>query len=255
MKLNKRQRQILKSIREDGFGTISDLSTRFDVTPQTVRRDINRLCDEGHLVRYHGGATVPQSSVENLAYSARQVLNHDAKRRIGRAVAAYIPHHASLFINIGTTTEEVAGALTEHRGLRVITNNLNVANTLCESESCEVIIAAGVVRNRDRGIIGEATTDFIRQFKVDYGVIGISGIDLDGTLLDYDYREVRVAQSIIENSRHVLLVADHSKFARNALVRLGSLDEVDAIFTDEPIPDEMADVVAQSGTDVRVAGR
>jgi DeoR family glycerol-3-phosphate regulon repressor len=99
-----------------------------------------------------------------------------------------------------------------------------------------VIVAGGVVRARDRGIVGEATIDLIRQFRVDFGVIGISGIDLDGTLLDFDYQEVRVAQAIIANSRQVFLAADHTKFGRNAMVRLGGLEDIDALFTDMAPP-------------------
>ena len=112
-----------------------------------------------------------------------------------------MPNHASLFINIGTTTEEVAKALHEHKGLSVVTNNLNVALILSHKPDFRVIVAGGLVRARDHGIIGELTIDLIRQFKVDIGIIGISGIDRDGALLDFDYREVRVAQAIMENSR------------------------------------------------------
>ena len=168
-------------------------------------------------------------------------------------MAQHIPDQSSLLINIGTTTEEVAKALADHADMRVITNNLNVAVLLCDNPSFEVIVAGGVVRRRDRGVIGEATIDFIKQFKVDFGIIGISGIDLDGTLLDFDYREVRVSQAIIANSRKVLLVTDHSKFGRSAMVRLGPISEVDMLFTDRPPPEAMAELLAQAEVQVFVA--
>ena len=151
-------------------------------------------------------------------------------------MAEQIPDNASLFINIGTTTEEVAKALAGHKNLRVITNNLNVATLLCANPSFEVIVSGGVVRP-DRGVIGESTVDFFRQFKVDYGIIGISGIDNDGTLLDFDYREVRVAQSIIENARQVFLATDHTKFGQTPMVRLCHISEIDALFTDRTPPE------------------
>ena len=113
-----------------------------------------------------------------------------------------------LFINIGTTTEAVSKALLDHDGLMVITNNINVANRMRVYPSIEVVIAGGVVRGSDGGIVGEAAVDFIRQFKVDYAVIGASAIDHDGALLDFDFREVKVAQAIIANARHVILVSD-----------------------------------------------
>ena len=247
-----RQKEILEMAQQKGFVSIEELTQGFAVTPQTIRRDINFLCNHGMLRRYHGGAGLT-SSVENVDYSTRQVLCLEEKRRIARLVARHIPERASLFINIGTTTEEVAKALGEHQGLRIITNNLNVAALLSGNPNFEVIVAGGVVRQRDRGIIGEATIDFIRQFKVDYGVIGISGIDIDGTLLDFDYREVRVSQAIIESARKVLLVADHTKFGRNAMVRLGHLSEIDTLFTDQQPPEEIVSILAESNVGLYVA--
>lgn len=250
--LNQRQERIIVLVRERGFVAIEALADHFDVTPQTIRRDINQLCDLGLMRRYHGGAGLP-SSVENLAYQTRQVLNRAEKARIAGIVAAEVPDNASLFINIGTTTEEVAKALVDHRGLRIITNNLNVASILADQPDFEVIVAGGLVRSRDKGIVGEATLDTIQQFKVDIGIIGISGIDDDGSLLDFDYREVRVAQAIIRNSRRVFLATDHTKFGRNALVRLGHMNEIDAVFTDRAPPPEMRSIVEEAEVDLHIA--
>lgn len=248
-----RRHAIVELVRRQGFAPIETLAQQFAVTPQTIRRDINHLSADGALQRFHGGAGLP-SSVENLAYPARQVLCLEEKRRIARLVARHVPDHASLFINIGTTTEEAARALLHHKGLSVVTNNLNVAGILAGNPDFRVIVAGGVVRSRDRGIVGEATLDLIRQFKVDIGIVGISGIDLDGALLDFDYREVRAAQAIIENSRRTFLTADHTKFGRNAMVRLGSIEQIDALFTDRAPPRALCDLLRQADVDLRIAG-
>ena len=236
MNLPPRQQQILELVRERGYVSIEEMAQLFVVTPQTIRRDINQLADANLLRRYHGGAAY-DSSVENTAYAMRADQMRDEKQRIGEAIAAQIPDHASLFINIGTTTEAIAKALLHHRGLRVITNNLNVAAILSSNPECEVIVAGGVVRARDRGIVGEAAVDFIRQFRVDIALIGISGIEPDGSLRDFDYREVKVAQTIIEHAREVWLAADHSKFNRPAMVQLATLPQIDRLFTDAPPPE------------------
>ena len=236
--LNLRQKQIVDLVRQQGFAAVDEMAQNFDVTPQTIRRDINELCKHGLVRRFHGGVGL-NSSVENVAYETRKVLMLEEKKKIAQKVASYIPDRASVFIDIGTTTEEVARALRDHEGLRVITNDLNVATILSGNKTCEVIIAGGVVRSRDRGITGEATIDFIRQFKVDFGIIGVSAIDPDGTLLDYDYHEVRVAQAIIENSRKVFLATDHTKFGRNAVVKLGHLSQISALFCDKEPPKEI----------------
>jgi DeoR family glycerol-3-phosphate regulon repressor len=252
--VSRRQAQIVEGIRSKGFVSIDDLAREFKLTPQTIRRDINALADEGLVRRYHGGAGMV-TTIENVAYSDRQILCLKEKQAIARMAARHIPNKASLFINIGTTTEEVAKALSDHTQMRIITNNLNVASIVSGNDSFEVIVTGGVVRSRDRGIIGEATIDFINQFKVDVGIIGISGIDYDGTLLDFDYREVRAARAIIDNSRRVFLVTDHTKFGRNAMVRLGNIAEIDALFTDRYPPQPLLELLERDEIQLFVAGK
>ncbi len=244
---NPRQAGVLETVRELGSVTVDALAERFGVTLQTVRRDVKLLAEAGLLARFHGGVRLPASTTENIAYRQRQQLNEDAKRRIARAVAAQVPDGCSLILNIGTTVEAVARELLARRGLRVITNNLNVAALLSDNPDCEVIVAGGLVRPRDRGIIGEATVEFISQFRVDIGLIGISGIEADGTLRDFDYREVKVAQAIIRASRQVWLVADHSKFNRPAMVEMGRLAQVDALFTDIAPPPAFQTLLTDAG--------
>jgi DeoR family glycerol-3-phosphate regulon repressor len=193
------------------------------------------------------------SSTRNVAYNERKILHYEEKQKIAQLAARHIPDQASLFISIGTTTEAVAHALSGHERLSVITNNLNVASILRKNKNFEVIVAGGLVRHRDGGLTGQATIDFIQQFRVDYGIIGISGIDLDGALLDFDYREVRAARAIIENSRKIFLAADHTKFGRNAMVRLGNIEEIDAVFTDRLPPLPLQDVMKHAEVDLFVA--
>jgi DeoR family glycerol-3-phosphate regulon repressor len=252
---NPRQLKLLDVVRARGSVTVDELAERLGVTLQTVRRDVQRLAESGLLTRFHGGVRVPSSTIENIAHTQRESLHAEGKAAIARAVAAEVPNDCSLIINIGTTTEAIARALLGHRGLRVITNHLNVAAILSGNPQCEVIVAGGVVRTRDRGIIGEPAVDFIRQFKVDIALIGISGIEADGTLRDFDYREVKVAQAIIEHAREVWLAADHSKFNRPAMVELARLSQIDRLFTDEDPPEPFPALLADAGVRLDVAGR
>jgi DeoR family glycerol-3-phosphate regulon repressor len=237
MSPNPRQLTLLEVVQAQGSVTVEYLADKLGVTLQTVRRDVQRLADNGLLTRFHGGVRVPRSTVENIAHQQRELLNTASKTRIANAVAAAVPDDCSLILNIGTTTECIARALLHHKGLRVITNNLNVASILSANANCEVIVVGGVVRGRDRGIVGEAAVDFICQFKVDIAIIGISGIEADGSLRDFDYREVKVSQTIIAHAREVWLAADISKFNRPAMVEVGNLTQIDRLFTDAPPPD------------------
>ena len=251
---NPRQTELIDEVRLRGSVSVEALAEKFGVTLQTVRRDVQRLSEAGLVARFHGGVRVPVSTTENIAYRQRQALQADGKTQIARAIAQRVPEGCSLILNIGTTIEAVARELLRHKGLRVITNNLNVAAILSDNPDCEVIVAGGVVRARDRGIVGEATVDFIRQFRVDIGLVGISGIEDDGSLRDYDYREVKVARAIIEQSRQVWMAADHSKFGRPAMVRLARMDEIDMVFTDQHPPEPFGQLMTDAGVECVVAG-
>jgi DeoR family transcriptional regulator, glycerol-3-phosphate regulon repressor len=250
--LSPRQNQILALARKNGSVGVDELAGHFEVTPQTIRKDLNELCDTRQLTRTHGGAML-SSGVENMAYESRRQLAATEKQLIGRLAASLIPNNCSLFINIGTTTEEVARALTHHEGLLVITNNIHVASILSPVPRIEVIVVGGIVRKTDGGIVGETAVDAIRQFKVDHAVMGVSAIDEEGALLDFDYREVRAAQAIISNSRNVILAADNTKFSRTAPVRIGHMADVDVFVTDRTPPDSVQDLCRHKGVDIALA--
>lgn len=244
-----RQAEILTLARTQGRVEVDDLAVRFAVTPQTIRKDLNDLCDQKLLSRVHGGAILA-SGVENLNYEARRQIAAEEKRGIGAAAAALIPNKTSLFINIGTTTEEVARALRGHEDLLVITNNLNVALMLHTQPRFEVIVAGGPVRRTDGAVVGAAAVDLIRQFKVDTAVIGVSAIDEDGALLDFDYREVRVSQAIIENARRVILVADRLKLERSAPVRIAHLSQIQTFVTDHLPSERLRSLCTAHGVEI-----
>ncbi|MHB2165806.1 DeoR/GlpR family DNA-binding transcription regulator [Alsobacter sp. R-9] len=251
--ISQRQKDIVALARSTGRVSVEDLAARFDVSPQTIRKDLNDLCDQRLMSRVHGGAVVA-SGVENLSYEARRFIAREQKVAIGKAAAALVPNGASLFINIGTTTEEVAKALADHEGLLVITNNLHVAATLYPRPRIEVIVAGGPVRRSDGGVVGSAAVDLIGQFKVDYAVVGTSAIDPDGALLDFDYQEVRVSRAIIGNARHVILVADRTKLDRSAPVRIGHLRDVGTLVTDHLASDALRDLCRREGIRVVETG-
>jgi DeoR family glycerol-3-phosphate regulon repressor len=245
MNQTQRHEKIIALIKQHGFMSIDDLVSTCAVTPQTIRRDLNQLANTGVISRYHGGAGLNRSW-ENTPYQERKTQNSDVKEKIADAVAAMIPDGASLFINIGTTTELIATKLLNHSNLHVVTNNIHVATILSAKEDFSVIIAAGEVRYRDGGIIGEATCDFISQFRMDYGIIGISGISADGALLDFDFREVKVSQAILEHTQHVILAADYSKFERRAMVEQGHISQVDCLVCDQPPPPAIKKIIEEN---------
>lgn len=238
MSLSFRQSDILDIAKDEGRVTVEGLADRFQVTVQTIRRDLSELSDAGMLDRVHGGAVL-RSGVTNIDYEDRRALNHEVKTRIAARCAADIPDGSSVFINIGTSTEAVARHLLQHKNLMVVTNNMNVAAILAENPDCQIVVAGGVLRRTDSGLVGDLAVSTIQRFKFDHAIIGCSALDNDGDLLDFDLQEVLVSQTIIAQARQTSLVADQSKFARTAPARIASLADVDAIYTDAPLPEDL----------------
>ena len=246
---NFRQKEILELARKEGKVTVDGLASRYDVTVQTIRRDLSDLADSGRLNRVHGGAVVP-SGVVNIQYEERRRLNEEGKKAIAVRCAQEIPDGASVFMNIGTTTEAVAHELLDHDNLLVVTNNLNIANILAANHSCEIILAGGVLRRADGGIVGGLTVDMVKQFKFDYSILGCSAIDADGDLLDFDGQEVIVSSTAIKRSRKVIVVADHLKFKRKAPLAICSLADVTMLFTDSDLSKDLKSDCVQWETEV-----
>jgi DeoR family glycerol-3-phosphate regulon repressor len=250
-KLSKRQDDILSLAEQEGYVSVENLAEAFTVTQQTIRRDINYLCNQELLVRTHGGAFY-SSGVNNFAYKSRKYLASDEKSEIANAVAEIIPNHSSVILNIGTTTEKVAESLLSHQGLKVVTNNINIVNIFAHSDDAKVWLAGGKVRKSDSAVIGESTADFIKQFKVDYAVVGVSAIDNDGLLMDFDQREVMVSRAIFECSRKLILVADNIKFDRTAPMVIGNISEIDILVTNNQPSPEITNICNENNVEVIV---
>jgi len=252
MKSTARHAAILDQARRAGKVQANPLAQTLGVAVQTIRRDLRGLCNAGLLERVHGGAVLPLG-VRNVGYDDRRGLNRDAKQRIAQRAAQLIPDHATLFLNIGTTTEAVARALRHHRDLMVVTNNLNVANILAAHDSCDVVVAGGRLRRADGGLVGDLAALAIARFKVDFAIIGASAVDPEGDLLDFDPEEVRVSRQIIDAARARMVVADASKLTRKAPVRIASLSEVEHFVTDRIPSERIVNALSDWGTALHVA--
>lgn len=197
MDANDRQNEIMNLLTAQDRVEVEDLARRFGVSLQTVRTDLRDLSARGQLSRVHGGA-VRIASAANRGYAERRSLNADSKRAMAALAAEVIPENCSIALNIGTSTEMVARALSSHRGLTVLSNNINIINMMMEDDSKDLILAGGAIRKSDGAIVGEDAVEFFARYKVDFAIIGASALDADGAILDHDAREVSVARAILK---------------------------------------------------------
>ncbi|NRB19102.1 MAG: DeoR/GlpR transcriptional regulator [Rhodobacteraceae bacterium] len=254
MDANTRQSEILKLLDHHDRVEVEDLASHFNVSLQTVRADLRDLSARNALSRVHGGA-VRISSAANRAYADRRKLNAAGKLEMAAMAADLIPENCSIALNIGTSTEQVARALATHRGLTVLSNNINIINTMMGGQTKELILVGGTVRQSDGAIVGEDAVEFISRYKVDFAIIGASALDADGAVMDHDAREVSVARAILKNARTKVLVCDSSKFQLSAPVRICSVADLDVVITDQPVPRQFAEAAALAGTRILSAAQ
>jgi len=253
MDITSRQETILDLLRTHGAVEVDDLAARFNLTTQTIRHDLRGLDERGLLRRTHGGAR-RVDSVTTREYADRRTHLGAEKRAIGMRAAALIPDNCSITLNIGTTTEQVAQALSGHRNLMIMSNNINIINQFMGTTDKKVVMVGGAVRQSDGAVVGQDAVEFISRYKVDYAVIGASALDADGAVLDYDVREVSVARAILRNSRTRILVCDASKFDTSAPVRICDIADLDYFVTDRPPPAPFAETAQAAGTRLIIAG-
>ena len=249
--LNGRQLEIVDIVGSQGFATIETLAQRFNVSAQTIRRDIILMDELGVLQRFHGGAGVADGSVR-LGYARKQSTQEDSKSRIGKAVAGLVPPGATVFLDVGTTVEAVARSLTM-TPLRVFTNCMPIGGIMADQPGVEICMLGGVVRGADGSLVGDMTIEAIGRFKVEFAVIGCSGFDDDGFPMDFDLMKVAVKHAMAARAERVVLVADATKFLRQAVVRLNRLAAGFTLVTDEKPDSKLSDLLGKHGVEIIVA--
>ena len=241
-----RHAQILARLNSLGFQSIADLSEALNVSAQTLRRDVNELAMQGKCRRSHGGIW-PLQGLRNTDYAERREIGYEAKKRVAALVADQVPDGSSIFLGIGTTLELCATALAHKKNLRVMTNNLHAVVALARNAETEICIPGGRVRNLDLDMVSAEAHGFFNRYAVDIGIFGVGAISLDGMLLDFHEDEAHMRRVLARNCRRQFLAFDASKFDRRATVREGLITDVDAIFTDRPLPSNIFEMVNAAG--------
>ena len=245
-----RSPEIIKLANQQSIVRVEELAEYFNVSLQTIRKDLNELCSDGQLERVHGGAIIP-SHIENIEYEQRKNINLLGKQAIGQECAKKIPNEICLFMGIGTSTETAAKLLLAHKNLLIVTNNLNIANVLKNNTKSEVVITGGNLRKSDGALIGQPALETIKNFKFDLAILGCSALDSEGNMLDFDTQEILVNQSIISQADKTYLLADHTKFLRKAPVKIAPLSMIDCFFTDNKLEPELLEKCRSWNTEVR----
>ena len=235
VRVPERQAAILEAVRANGAASVADLATRFNVTHQTIRRDLRALETRGLLQKAFGGAFA-SPGVAAHGYDERHGTLTGVKRRLKLALEEFLTPQATLFIGLGTTFDSLHEVLARHPGVLIATPNLEVAHSCALKTDATGYIFGGYVRNKVAAVLTIAD-DSRRRFKFDAAVIGASAIDRDGSVLEFDPMEVDLVHYVLEQSRQVILVAHDEKFGQRSPHVVTHQTQVDVLITNgDPRP-------------------
>lgn len=241
---NHRQQEIIDALRRAGGSLrVGALAAELNVTHETVRRNIRTLADHGLVEKMHGGVRLSGGPApeEEGTFEQRFGENIAAKKSVARRAAELIPDRASLFLDIGSTTAHIADALRSHHALTIVTNSIYVASRLATRNENRVFMAGGRLRSHDGGAFGRDAMDFAANFNTEFALLSSAGITAHQGFALFDLEEAQFSRLIMQRAARRIMVADSSKFGREAPIVIGDPSQVDVLVTDQaPPPDIMA---------------
>jgi DeoR/GlpR family transcriptional regulator of sugar metabolism len=229
-----RHQQILALVSERGVVSIAELTERLGVSHMTIRRDVQKLEEQGAVLSVSGGVCSAERLAAEPSHLTKTALYNDEKRAIGRLAAQHIPRHSCIYLDAGTTTLALARELVDRDDLLVVTNDFMVANLLMEASSCRVIHTGGTVCRENRSCIGEAAAHSLRQLAIDIAFISASCWGPRG-LFTPDEDKVTVKKAVSEVSGKCVLLSDSSKFGKIATWLALALAQFEVIITDKQL--------------------
>jgi DeoR family transcriptional regulator of aga operon/DeoR family fructose operon transcriptional repressor len=251
--LHQRRSEIIAKVREQRTVKVSDLMQEFHVSIETIRRDMEYLEKKGYLRRVYGGAVLHGLYGEEPEYHNREIANYPQKQAIGKKTAEFINDGDTLFIDVGTTTMEVAKYLRGKKNLTVITNATLIAHELIQHEDCRVILLGGEIRRGELSVSGDISDTNIKNFYATKTLLGIGGIALEAGITDYHVQEASTRRIMIEHSNEVIGVADYSKFGVIAMNHVCPIEKIHILVTDWTTPAKVIADYRARGLTVHIA--
>jgi DeoR/GlpR family transcriptional regulator of sugar metabolism len=250
----RRRTELVRLARTRGQVTVAEIAGLFEVSADTVRRDLDLLAERGLLTRTHGGAVASDGLVtRDTPFAERLMTRKDAKARIARAAASLISDGETLIVNGGSTTRAFAAELHTRRNLMVVTNNLGIPPVLGGEAVRDVYVLGGQYRAEAQVTIGELGFAPVPGISADTAVIGVGGVSVAAGLSTTLLAEAAMIAAMIAAARRTIVLADASKFGHNAFAHIGALAQAHVLVTDAAPPPDLAHALAEAKVDVVVA--
>ncbi|WP_433077161.1 DeoR/GlpR family DNA-binding transcription regulator [Dactylosporangium sp. CA-052675] len=249
-----RRREIVELVRIGGRVQAAELSARFSVNAETIRRDLSALEAAGELDRVHGGAVARGTLTVEGRVSSRMAERREEKLAIARAAAAEIPPFGAIFIEAGSTTGHLADLLPDRGDLLIVTNALQIALALTDLGHSTVMTIGGRVRPASYAEVDTWALERLAALRFDVAFVGANAVDLAWGLSTMDPAEAAVKAAILASAQKSVLLTDHTKFGLRAACRYGSVKDIDLVVTDPGLDPAAAEEIRALGTGIRLAG-
>jgi DeoR family transcriptional regulator of aga operon len=252
MLIEERRQHILSLIQKHGRVLVDELSNDLKLSKITIRKDLDYLQSRNLLIRTHGGALSPQAgALSDPTIQEKGELHHEEKVKIARAAAAMISDGQCVILDSGTTTTEIARALTSFRHLTIITNALNIATDLARTDF-EIVMIGGTLRKNSLSVVGPLAEDVLREMHADVVFLGVDGFDIEIGLTTPNVLEARVNRAMVKAAQTVVAVCDSSKFNRRSLSLIVGTTEIDRVITDSSLPADQVKAIRDAGIEVTI---
>lgn len=227
-----RRNEILTQLRQEGRVIVADLSKKYDVTEETIRRDLEKIEQDGFAERTYGGAVLKENSKDELPFLVRKRANVEAKMRIAAKIGEMIQDGDRIMLDASTTALFVAKQIRQKSNITVITNSIEILLELSDVEGCRVMSTGGTLRPEALSLLGYQAERMVSEFYVDKTIISCKGVDYHKGITDYNEREARIKKQMLAAASTKILAVDGNKFGRVSFTKILDFPELDMIVTD-----------------------
>ena len=253
MNQESRRAQIRKLVASRGECSVEQLALELSVSGMTVRRDLQALCEDGRLIRTHGGATLGERATFEFSFLDRVNKNREAKTAIAREASELIGECRSVMLDGSTTTLAIARQLRGRAGLTVITTSLPAAAELQHEPGIDVLLTGGYIRSASPDLTGSLAEANLELLRAEIAFLGADAVDNQGNVFTNPPDNSAVLLKMIASAQLVYVVADHTKLGNTALRRFGELVKWAGLITDEAADPEFVDQLRDLGINVTFA--
>lgn len=228
-----RRNEILMKLQAERRVVVSELSQLYDVSEETIRRDLEKLVNEGVAIKSYGGAVINENANLEVPFNIRKNYNVIGKQKIAEQIAAMVKDGESLMLDASSTAVYIAKALKEKKNLTVITNSIEIIVELMDMPEWKVLSTGGLSREGSFALVGPQTDKMLKSYHVDKAVISCKGFDLESGITDSDELHANNKITMLGAAGKKILAVDKSKFDKTAFTVIGALDDITTVVTDE----------------------